>query len=70
MTTSQRIALFLVGCLAPPVFVTVAQEGPRKQGSETVARPRKKESPETPEGPKIPSKLGRKGQPLPSRARS
>jgi len=65
MTTSQRIALFLVGCLAPPVFVTVAQEGPRKQGSETVARPRKKESPETPEGPKIPSKLGRKGQPLP-----
>lgn len=65
MTTSQRIALFLVGCLAPPVFVAVAQEGPRKQGSETVARPRKKDTPETPEGPTIPSKLGRKGQPLP-----
>jgi len=42
-----------------------AQQGPRKEGSETVARPRKKEAPETSEGPKIPSKFGKKERPLP-----
>ncbi len=42
-----------------------AQQGPRREGSETVAKPRKKETPETPEGPKIPSRFPRKGQPLP-----
>ncbi len=48
--------------------VAVAQQGPRKEGSETVARPRKKEAPEaaeTPEGPKIPSQLGKKERPFP-----
>jgi VWFA-related protein len=65
MTASRRFTFFLVSCLLAPASVALAQEGPRKEGSETVARPRKKESAETPEGPKIPSKLGRKDKQLP-----
>ncbi len=63
MKTSKGIALAVLSCLA--AGLAVAQEGPRKEGSQTVAKPRKKEAPETPEGPKIPSKFGKKGQPLP-----
>lgn len=40
----------------------VAQQGPRKESGETVARPRKKDAPVEPEQPKIPSKLGKKDQ--------
>ena len=57
------MTLLLAGCLA--VDLAPAQQGPRKEGSETVARPRKKEAPETPEGTKIPSKFGQKEKPLP-----
>jgi Ca-activated chloride channel family protein len=39
---------------------TLAQSGPKKESSETVARPRKKDAPPEPELEKIPSKLGRK----------
>jgi VWFA-related protein len=55
------MTLWLAGCLALPS--AAAQQGPRKEGGETVARPRKKEAPE--EEKKIPSKFGRKDQPLP-----
>lgn len=39
---------------------SLAQSGPKKESSETVARPRKKDAPPEPELEKIPSKLGRK----------
>jgi Ca-activated chloride channel homolog len=45
-----------------------AQSGPKKESGETVARPRKKTSPDAPPEPeleKIPSKLSKKGQELP-----
>ena len=38
----------------------VAQEGPKKDVSDTVARPRKKGAPAEEEAPKIPSRLGKK----------
>jgi VWFA-related protein len=49
-----------------------AQEGPRKEGSETVARPRKKggSAAETPEGPKIPSRFPKKKDEAPADAPS
>lgn len=50
--------LLLAGCLA--LTVAPAQQGPRKEASETVARPRKKEAPE--ETKKIPSEFGKKKQ--------
>ncbi|MBM3745780.1 MAG: VWA domain-containing protein [Acidobacteria bacterium] len=63
MRTSTWMTLLLAGCLA--LELAPAQQGPRKEGSETVARPRKKEAPETPAGPKIPSEFGKKAKPLP-----
>jgi VWFA-related protein len=45
----------------PPA--TSAQEGPRKEGSETVARPRKKAAEAAAEPAKIPSKLSKKDRP-------
>jgi len=63
MKTSTMLSVLLAACLA--VELASAQQGPRKEGSETVARPRKKEAPGTPEGPKIPSKFGKKETPLP-----
>jgi Ca-activated chloride channel family protein len=62
-------AALLVGALSvgaifwiEPVF---AQSGPKKESGETVAKPRKKTSPDAPPEPeleKIPSKLNKKGQ--------
>lgn len=63
MRISKRIPVVILGCVAVATAVVVlAQEGPQKQGSETVAKPRKKGSTtgETPEGPKIPSKFEKK----------
>jgi VWFA-related protein len=61
-------ALLTIGVLAwvfPPEAV-MAQAGPKKESSDTVARPRKKsasgEDVPEPEQPKIPSKLNKKGQ--------
>lgn len=66
MNTSMKISLILAASLCAGLFTLTAQQGPRKEGSETVARPRKKSEPaETPEGPKIPSKFGKKEQQLP-----
>jgi VWFA-related protein len=60
MKTSQKLTLFLAGLVAAGLVAAMAQEGPRKEGSETVAKPRKKGEAETPEGPKIPSRYERK----------
>lgn len=68
----KRLPLFLLfgltwihGGLGLP-----AQEGPKAEGSETVARPRKKDSSGAPaaesEQPKIPSKFGRKREEAPA----
>ncbi len=67
MKKSTKISLVLAVSLFAGLATVAAQQGPRKEGSETVAKPRKKgEAPaETPEGPKIPSKFDKKQQPLP-----
>jgi VWFA-related protein len=39
---------------------SLAQSGPKKESSETIARPKKKDAPPEPELEKIPSKLGRR----------
>jgi Ca-activated chloride channel family protein len=67
MKKSTKISLMLAASLFAGLATVAAQQGPRKEGSETVAKPRKKgETPaETPEGPKIPSKFDKKQQPLP-----
>ncbi|HOK45225.1 MAG TPA: VWA domain-containing protein [Bryobacteraceae bacterium] len=63
----MKIALILAVSLCAGLFTLTAQQGPRKEGSETVAKPRSKKSEpaETPEGPKIPSRFGKKDQQLP-----
>ncbi|MCL5745626.1 MAG: VWA domain-containing protein [Acidobacteria bacterium] len=59
---SRRLAsVFAAAVLAWPL-VAPAQEGPRKEGSETVGRPRKKAG-EAAEPAKIPSKLSKKDRP-------
>ncbi|MGC9973161.1 MAG: VWA domain-containing protein [Bryobacteraceae bacterium] len=68
MKSSVRVALPLVICLAAGMLRIAAQQGPDKEGGETVAKPRQKaEKPAetTPEGPKIPSRFDKTKQPLP-----
>ncbi len=63
MITPKKLSLLMALGLAAGCAIVVAQDqGPNKQGSETVARPRKKgtETPEPAEGPKIPSKFEKK----------
>jgi len=59
-------------CLLAGAEVLQAQAGPKKEGSETVARPRKKAAgePEPAEETKIPSKFGRKKEAPPEGAPS
>lgn len=54
-------AFFLLLCFAATgtLFLT-AQQGPKTESSESVARPRKKGAPEEAEMPRIPTKLGKK----------
>jgi VWFA-related protein len=56
-----RLALLLAAALFVWAPAAPAQEGPRKEGSETVARPRKKGA--EAEAAKIPSKLSKKDRP-------
>jgi len=56
-----RLALLLAAALLAWTPAAPAQEGPRKEGSETVARPRKKDA--EAEAAKIPSKLSKKDRP-------
>ena len=60
---TTRLALFLAAALLAWPPVTSAQEGPRKEGSETVARPRKKADEAAAEPARIPSKLSKKDRP-------
>src|SRR5450759_173451 len=60
---TTRLALLLAAALLAWQPVTSAQEGPRKEGSETVARPRKKAAEAAAEPAKIPSKLSKKERP-------
>jgi len=62
LTAAAALAWLLAG--TEPLW---AQAGPKKESSETVARPRKKETsePEPAEQPKIPSRLGKKKEGLP-----
>jgi Ca-activated chloride channel family protein len=66
---SLRNSVLLVSLLAASGFVcVVAQQGPEKQPSETVAKPRKKDPAATPEAeePKIPSKFTKKDSEIPA----
>jgi Ca-activated chloride channel homolog len=63
-TAAMLVGALSVGtlCWIEPVL---AQSGPKKESGETVAKPRKKSSPDAPPEPelqKIPSKLNKKGQ--------
>jgi VWFA-related protein len=62
--TIFRISLPVAACLVAGLATLVAQDqGPEKQGSETVAKPRGKTDASQPaEGPKIPSKFDKKNQ--------
>lgn len=62
MTTISLASLLAAGLLTLPL-PAAAQEGPRKEGSETVARPRKKGAEAEAEPAKIPSKLSKKDRP-------
>ncbi len=57
--TTDLIALLLL-FLGVIICILPAQQGPAREGAETVARPRKKDAGTEAEPPKIPSKLGKK----------
>ncbi len=57
LAAGSLLAAFLVFLMPAAGW---AQSGPKKESSETVARPRKKDAPPEPEAEKIPSKLNRK----------
>ena len=64
MRVPNRLVLLPAVVLAT-LAVSIAQQGPRKESGETVARPRKKDAPPAGESeqPKIPSKLSKKDKP-------
>jgi Ca-activated chloride channel homolog len=57
--TTDVIALFLLS-LGVMICVLPAQQGPAREGAETIARPKKKDAGTEAEPPKIPSKLSKK----------
>lgn len=64
----KRLLVVPAVCVVAGLWITVQAQGPKKEGSETFARPRKKGStdqPEEKEQPKIPSKLMKKDKDLP-----
>ena len=58
MTRRKEIALLVALALAAPAVMLVAQEGPKKDPGETVAKPRRPGQTTEEELPKIPSRLG------------
>src|ERR1700758_3383260 len=56
----RKIPFLSVAPLLAAGFLLIAQDGPKKDVGETVAKPRKKGEPAEAEQPKIPSKLTRK----------
>src|SRR5260221_4135280 len=69
MRLNKQIAGIGIACVLAGCFLGYipAQEGPKKESGETVARPKKKGSKDEPdaEAPKIPSKLTKKDKELP-----
>jgi VWFA-related protein len=66
MSACKRVLLISAAGLLAFLSVPLAQEGPQSQTSETVAKPKKKaEKPEEAEEAPIPSKFGKKEQPIP-----
>lgn len=66
MMTSRKPIWIAVCAVTAALAMAVAQEGPTREGSESVAKPRKNtEGAATPEAPKIPSKFDKKKQPVP-----
>ncbi len=66
MRTSRAVPSLVIAALLAGAGSLAAQQGPRKEGSESVAKPRKKSGAEAEaEQPKIPSKYGKKKEPLP-----
>lgn len=61
----KRLSLALLISFAALSLPVGAQEGPNKQSSDTVAKPRKKDGPAEAEQPKIPSKFGKKENSIP-----
>lgn len=61
MNRLRFIANLLAICLLPALSVGIAQEGPKKERGEAVARPRKPGQAAEPEQPKIPSQFKKKG---------
>jgi hypothetical protein len=61
MNRLRFIANLLAICLLPALSVGIAQEGPKKERGEAVARPRKQGQTAEPEQPKIPSQFKKKG---------
>jgi Ca-activated chloride channel family protein len=61
---NSRKPAWIVVCAMAALSLAFAQQGPTREGSESVAKPRKKgdTNAETPEGPKIPSKFEKKPQ--------
>ncbi|MBI1897807.1 MAG: VWA domain-containing protein [Acidobacteria bacterium] len=57
--------LFLSLALLIGALFSFAQQGPNREGAETVARPRKQDVPAEPEQEKIPSKFGKKDKEVP-----
>jgi VWFA-related protein len=53
----------LIASLLAGLLILPAQQGPKPQSTESVAKPRKKGEAAEPEGEKIPSKFGKKDQP-------
>ena len=65
MKSFKISALLALGCLSCGLLPLKAQQGPKSQSSETVAKPRKKDAPPDAEEPKIPSKFGKKDREVP-----
>jgi VWFA-related protein len=59
MRNVRRLVLVTLPCLAAAIGLLAAQEGPKRETGDTVARPKKKEAGAEAEA-KIPSKLGKK----------
>jgi Ca-activated chloride channel family protein len=69
MHTWKRLLIFVTVLAMAGVWVTLEAQGPKKESSETVAKPRKKSDsgqPAEAEQPKIPSKLMRKDKESPT----
>ena len=62
----RSLPLFLLAAAGLTSMMVFAQQGPGSQSSETVAKPRKKDSAEPEEEKKIPSKFGKKDKDLPA----